>query len=120
MAIVITQPITSTSGIVGTTKRNIVIPGNSSDIVDSFSSSKYKAVKWIYHIEDNTNNKSSTGEILVSVTSTGDVMHNRYAVIGTSIPYLVNVNNNSGTIELSITNNQSDDLSISVVRINVV
>lgn len=120
MPVVLTKPAQTLSGIPGTYKRGIAVTALSSAIVDSCSLANNYSVKWIVTILDNTNSKTMIYELLALNKFGVSIDYVPYAFMGDDINHDFDVQINAGNIEFTITNNESDDIEINVIRMQLI
>lgn len=101
-----------------TSKDNTLTPTNT--FTDIFSSTGIKSVKWIITIEDLINSKMRCFEVLAMNKFGTAAQHNVGTLLGDrNIDYSFDVTISGGNFMLQITNNESNDLKISVLRITL-
>lgn len=120
MPLIITKPAQTLSGIPGTYKTGIVIPASSSSVIDSLPAINNYSVKWIITLIDSVNSKTNTSEILAINKFNTSVSHNSSSRVGDHIAHGINVQLNAGNIELILLNNETNNIMVSVVRIQMV
>jgi hypothetical protein len=116
MSLIITRPVKSPSG---ETKISDTVLASSSKIVDTINTSTSKSVKWILAVTNTTTNDTQTSEVLAQHRNGISPSHNRFAVIGDTINLSVDVVINASNLELEITNNETNDISILARRFNI-
>jgi len=88
--------------------------------VDSIALATFRTAKWLVTITDNTNDRILAYEVFGTITNGTTPTHTRYGVIGdTTISHLVDVVISGINVELTITNNEADDLQIDAIRLQV-
>lgn len=117
MALISTRPLQTLSGIPGTYKTDIDILSTNSVVVDSVVAVNNYSIKWIVTLVDNINSKTNVFEVLVINKFNTTVSHSVNDKIGDHINHSLVVQLNSGNIELIITNNEANNINVSVVRI---
>lgn len=120
MHIVSTHPVQTLSGIPGTYKTGVIVAANDTAVIDEIVAANNFSIKWILTIVDNTNSKISTYEILAVNKFNLSISHNSSSRVGDLILHGTDVELNSGNIQLILTNNESNDIEISLVRIQTV
>jgi hypothetical protein len=105
----------------GQSQSNIttVAPTNT-EVVDLFNTSASRTAKWIVVVTEDATSKTQAYEILAlhkdGLTST----HNRSSIIGDKISHDVNVIIVGTDLTLQITNNETNDLTIDVTRLEII
>lgn len=116
MSIIITRPLKSPSG---ETKISDTVAASSVKIIDTISTSTTKSVKWFLTVTNTNTNDRQTSEVLAQHRNGSSPSYNRFGLIGDSIDLSVDVLINASNLELEITNNETDDISISARRFNI-
>ena len=122
MSFVLTQPQGGTAGIPGSSAKNILINPGNTGTVNSILLGQNISVKWIYVLMDNTatTNDVTSGEVLANHKFGSLPSHNQYGITGTTIiPHLLDVVVNAGNLELNITNNSAFQISVNVIRMEL-
>lgn len=84
--------------------------------INEISINDFKTLKYIVSLRDEVDNKTSTFEITIK-NENGSLNDTVFAKISGGIDYNVNAVNNSGVMELNITNNTLNTLSIVMARL---
>lgn len=92
------------------------IPVSSTVVVDAFSITTYRSVKWLMTIFDSINGQYSYSEIAAIHNGTLP-NHWRTGKIGNIINIVDDVTIVSGVLRLEITNNHTDTITVSVLRL---
>lgn len=120
MPVILTRPVQTLSGIPGTYKTGIVVSASSTTVIDEVVAVNNYSVKWILTIVDNTNTKMTSYEILAVNKFNSTINHNMSGRVGDLIFHGVNVVLNAGNIQLIITNNETNNIEVSLVRMQAV
>jgi len=117
--VVLTRP--SSVGIPGTILTDISIPPLTTVIVDSCPCSNNLSLKWIYTIMDAVDEDVLTAEVVANHRYGNDPRHNRYGMVGSSMPHKIDVQlSGGGELELHITNNHTTNTyTANIVRIQM-
>lgn len=118
-SIVLTRPMGTGSTLPGSVATNITIPPTVTQIVDQCSWAVSSSVKWIYTLVDSINGDTLTAEVLGTHRNGSNPTHNRYGIIGDTLLHQATVDIFGGNIGLQITNQNSNTLIVSVVRIQI-
>lgn len=98
--------------------RHIIVPQNSSLIIDQFNiSSENISFKWSITLLDDVNNKAQSFEIHAIKKMSGTISHNKFAIVGDSMNVGCSVNLVGSTVSLTIQNNENSDVTINAIRI---
>lgn len=117
MSLITTKPIQTLSGIPGTYKTGILLTPSTPIVIDSLSMNNNYSVKWIVTLIDNINLKTNVFEILAINKFNTSINHSINHKIGDHINHSLNSQLNLGNIELIITNNEINNITCSVIRI---
>lgn len=120
MSVIQTKPSQTLSGIPGTYKTGIIIPASSTLVVDSVIAANNYSLKWIITLIDNINLKTISYEVMAINKFNNSVSHNTYARVGDYIAHGIDVQLNFGNMQLLILNNESNNISASIVRIQTI
>lgn len=102
------------TGVLQVNSSNIMV--GDTGLVDAISSTVYRSVKWLITIFDETNNKYSYSEVGAMHNNTLP-FHWRAGKIGDSINIKVDVLLDGGNLRLEVTNNHTDVITVSSVRV---
>lgn len=96
-----------------------IIPASTTTIVDVYTTTlDKKSCKWIVTIDDTTDNKIVAFEVLAlykdAITTP---FFNNYGKIGEHISYTIDVDQNGLDMRLKITNNETHELMINILRL---
>lgn len=89
---------------------------SSSTIVDQVAITDFSTIKYIIDIQDTINNKTRSMEMIIN-NENGSIKESVFGRIGSGIDFSISPVNNSGTMELTITNNEVNGLSVSLARL---
>ena len=95
------------------------IPSSVTQNCDSISISLYRTVKWVVSITNNVDGKYLSFEVL-AVHDNTDVIFNEYSIIGDNINYVIDVFIDSGNLTLSLTNNELNNINVSILRFSLI
>ncbi len=116
--VVLTQP--SGVGIPGTFLSDLSIPPSTTLIVDTCICQGNLSLKWIYTIMDSVDEDVLTAEVVANHRYGNDPKWNRYGLVGDRMLHSVDVQMNSGNMELRITNNHpTNTFRANIVRIEM-
>ena len=108
-------------GQIGQVQFNTIAPSTQTTIVDSLSTSLFRGAKWILTAHDSVNNLTRYMEI-AGIHSNSTPSHAIGPALGaTSILAVTDVDVviQSGNLNLTVTNNHTENLTISVARIKI-
>lgn len=88
----------------------------SSTIIDQVAINDFSTIKYILSIEDTVNNKTRSMEIIIN-NENGSLTDSVPVRIGSGIDFSISSVNNSGTMELTITNNEANGLAITAAKL---
>jgi hypothetical protein len=98
--------------------QHIVVPSNTSQVIDQFSiSSENVSFKWAITLLDDASNKAQSFEIHAIKKMSGAVSYNKFAIVGDSMNVGCSVNLLGSTVSLAIQNNENSDVTINAIRI---
>lgn len=119
MAFVLTRPANQ-SNVEDVTEITATVPAGNTIAIDGLSTTDMKSMKWIVTIEDITESRIRSFEVL-GVNKFGiDADHNVYGKVGDrKIKYKVGVAITAGIMNLNITNNETHSLSVCATRVKV-
>lgn len=89
---------------------------STSTIVDQIAITDFSTIKYIIDIEDTVNNKTRSMEMVIN-NENGSLTESVFARIGEGIDFSISPVNNSGTMELTITNNEVNGLAVNLARL---
>ena len=96
---------------------SVVIPTTATGTVDSVASTSL-AVKWFVSVENNTTTENAAYEIYAQNRG-GTVSWNRSSTLGDEIDHDIVVAISGPNLELQITNNEANSITVRAVRILV-
>jgi len=117
MSFILTQPISPPAGVNGYTVYNIPVPTTTTVTVDSFPDT-LQTLKWIVTLIDPIANKMMSYEVLGVNKFGSSLHHNRYSRVGDYVNHVFDLSYSAGSVLVEITNNEPNDIEVSVVRIN--
>jgi hypothetical protein len=92
-----------------------ITPTSSVD-VDVVVVTAHRSIKWVVSLTNPTTLEYRSYEILALVKGTTAVTHTIYAKIGDNIQHNVDVVVSGGNVNLSVQNNEANDIDVSVSR----
>ena len=93
-------------------------PSSSTTVIDQKNINDFVSMKYVVSIRDNTANKTTAFEILIT-NENGTLKDSVYTKIHGGISYALNVVNNSGVLELQLTNNEANDFAVSIAKLTL-
>lgn len=119
MNFTLTKPV-STSGIPGIAK-SVIVPANTTMSVDIYAckTGNRATLKWFLSVEDNVNSKTRAMEVF-AMRRDLNINHHKNNILGVSINFTLDVIINGSDVELIIQNNESVNLQIDLVRLQVI
>lgn len=124
-AFILTNPTTAPQdgGTPGIIIQNVIVKNvneapNNITVVDKASDTN-AAIKWMYTIIDDTNQKVMTAEVNANNTFNTTIRHNRHSMIGDLLRHTVDVVFLAGEIGLEITNLTVFDFRVNIMRIEI-
>lgn len=117
MVSILTRPVVSPGGIPGTALSNISVGPSATVTIDQVVGANTPSVKWMVTVIDTTNSKTVSYEINALNKFNSSISHNRFGVLGDNIDHTVNVQLSAGNINLNVTNNETTNIAVNVVRI---
>lgn len=121
MSLILTRPTGTGGSVPGTYEQNITVPAELSKLVDILEIQNSTTIKWLVTIMDDVNNRMSSCEVLAGYKKgSNDPSFTRYGTIGDRIHYAVSVTYQDGNLSLQLINNESTDLTVSIVRIQTI
>lgn len=89
---------------------------STSTIIDQVDVSQFSTLKYVIDVQDTVNNKTKSMEMIIN-NENGSLKESVFGRIGNGIDFSINTVNNSGTMELTITNNEAIGLSVSAAKL---
>ena len=99
-------------------KINTNANASTSTIVDQVSLTDFSTLEYTISIEDTVNNKSRSMKMEVN-NENGSLKDTVFGRIGTGIDFSISSVNNSGTMELTIANNEINGLAVNMARLTL-
>lgn len=87
-------------------------------IVDQVAITDFTTLEYSISIEDSTNNKVRSMKMVIN-NENGSLKDTVFARIGRGIDFSISAVNNSGTMELTITNNEVNGLAVNMARLTL-
>lgn len=100
---------------------NIVVPANSSAVIDAISFTNFVSAKWLVTVVDQTNSLMQTYEAVGQLSTIVSPSLVRFSTIGANIDNILTfaINNIGPTAELTLTNQSNVTLTIHLARYNL-
>jgi len=117
MGIILTKPTQTLSGIPGTILTGKAIPSTITEVIDSVSAVYNYGVKWIVTTIDDIDQNIQQYEVNVIKKFDNTTPYNIGPINGDVINHIVNVDLLGDDITLLITNNESHNILVNVIRI---
>lgn len=99
-------------------KINTNANASTSTIVDQVAITDFSTLEYTISIEDTVNNKTRSMKLLIN-NENGSLKESVFSRIGTGIDFSLSTVNNSGTMELTITNNEVNGLAVNMARLTL-
>lgn len=96
-----------------------VVPQTTTVVADSVSCAGILGVKWFVHISNADGSRVQAYEALATHQSGSSPSMNTYSIVGDTFVVVSAVAISAGMLNLSVTNNDTEDLTISVTRLSV-
>ncbi len=120
MPSILTRPAQTLSGIPGTTVSNLTVAPSITSVVDEFIAEHNYSVKWLVTLVDAVAAKMMVYEITGLNRFNTSTSHNMFGVVGDNIPHTIDVQLVIGNMQLILTNNNVNSLTVSIVRIQTI
>lgn len=99
-----------------------VIPNNagasSTTILDQINISNFIVAKYIVAIRDDTNNNTVSFELTVN-NNNGTLKDSISSRLGSGINYAISADNNAGTMEINLINNETNIVTVNMARLTL-
>lgn len=105
-------------GIPGTIDVSLQIPSQTTVVADLCETEDI-SVKWLIALMNQTQQVVTTSEIMASHKFGTNPTHNQYGMTGDWINYDIDVQLQQSSLTLLITNNETYDLTVNVVRVQL-
>lgn len=93
-----------------------VAPGSSTSVVDSLANNSFQTIKYIIGFFNESLDSYKTVELSV-LNNDGNYLESRSNRLGAGLDARIVTNNNAGTFELQIQNNETFDVSVTLARL---
>lgn len=117
ISVVLADVFVGQSGSSSLPKVAVLVPQGATVVINSVQTAQIEGVKWVVVLTD-TSLLREAFEILASYSGIS-ARHSVYAKIGDRLPHQVDVDLSGSNLELSVTNNHTEDVTASVLRMAV-
>jgi len=99
-------------------KINTNADASTTTIVDQVAITDFSTLEYTISIKDTVNNKVRSMKMIIN-NQNGSLKENVFGKIGGGIDFSISSVNNSGTMELTITNNEVNGLAVNMARLTL-